>query len=155
MTIAKGIHYPVGGNAVAVPLRCDAKGRVYLADYEPPPVNVSIQTAVGALRANATAVSETLDLGEAPRHTLLCARKTGAASNGETMEIQSSPDQAAWTVCPDAAGDTGLAQQQYAIGQAIHLMQARPMNRYVRVSFKNGVTAQTALVLHLMALAGA
>lgn len=153
MTIAKGIHYPAGGNAVAVALRCDAEGRVYLADYGPPPVNVSVETALGGLRANATAVSATLDLGEVPRHTLLCAHKIGVASNGETLEIQSSPDEAAWTVCPDAAGHTGLAQQQYAIGQAMHVMQARPMDRYVRASFKNGLTAQTALVLELVALA--
>ncbi|MGH8585248.1 MAG: hypothetical protein ACREWE_03385 [Gammaproteobacteria bacterium] len=155
MTIAKGIHYPVGGNAVAVPLRCDAEGRVYLADYEPPPVNLSVETAFRALAANATALSTTLDLGTNGRHTLLLARKTGVASNGETIEVQSSPDEAAWTVCPGAAGGTGLAQQQYAIGQAMHVMQARPMGRYVRVSFKNGLTAQTALVLRLTALAGA
>jgi hypothetical protein len=153
MTIAKGIHYPVGG-AVAVPLRCDAEGRVYLADYEPPPVQLSVETAVGTVAANATAVSTTLELGANARHTLLLARKTGVASNGETLEIQSSPDEAGWTVCPDAAGDTGLAQQQYAIGQAMHVMQARPMDRYVRASFKNGVTAQTALVLQLTTLAG-
>jgi hypothetical protein len=90
MTIAKGIHYPVGG-AVAVPLRCDAEGRVYLADYEPPPVQLSVETAVGTVAANATAVSTTLELGANARHTLLLARKTGVASNGETLEIQSSP----------------------------------------------------------------
>jgi len=122
---------------------------------EPAPVHLSAKTPVGALAINASAVSATLDLGGKARHTLLLARKTGVASNGEMIEMQSSPDEAAWTVCPDAAGDTGLAQQQYAIGQAMHVMQARPMDRYVRASFKNGLTAQTALVLELTALAGA
>ncbi len=154
MTIAKGIHYPVGGNAVAVPLRCDAEGRVYLADYATPPASLSLATAVGALAANATAVSATLDLGESPRHTLLLARKAGVASNGETMEIQSSPDGVVWTGCPDAAGTNGRAFQQYLTGQAMHVLQGRPMDRYARVSFKNGVTAQTDLVLELTALAG-
>jgi hypothetical protein len=124
------------------------------------PAMLVLEQTVGALAINTAKNSDVLDLGDAPRHSLILARKTGVASNNEQLDVFSSNDPNnvnSWVLCPNAAGHNVLATVKYATGQTVLVQQARPMGRHVRAVYRSGATAHTAanpLLLSLVALAG-
>jgi hypothetical protein len=124
------------------------------------PAMLVLDQVVGALAVNTAKNSDVLDLGDAPRHSLILARKTGVASNNEQLDVFSSNDAAnvnSWVLCPNVGGHNVLASVKYATGQAVLVQQARPMGRYVRAVYRSGAAAHTAanpLLLSLVALAG-
>jgi hypothetical protein len=107
--------------------------------------------AVGALAALA-ASAHVLDLGNPHTFTKVIAVKRGAASAGETLIIEQShngdADTPTW-VSASAAALTGLVSSP-ASGAAM-VVAAVPTARWVRLSYTNGATEQTALVLELTA----
>jgi hypothetical protein len=110
--------------------------------------------AVGALDALA-ASAQVLDLGNPHTFTKVVAVKRGTASAGETLIIEQSHNGDAetptWVSAP-AAALTGLVASPSS-GAAM-VVAAVPTARWVRLSYTNGSTAQTALVLELTALNG-
>jgi hypothetical protein len=109
---------------------------------------------IGAVAANAPVLTPAFDLrpAESRQHTLVLAIKRGVASSGEIFSVESSLDGSDWVTTNNAAGGTASALNN-ASGAVIY-NQARPFGRYVRLRYQNGSTAQTALKLHLTAIAG-
>jgi hypothetical protein len=131
-------------------LRCSPEG-LLLAAFAPP---IERLYDIGALAANATTYSAALDLGvaESRQHTLLLCIKRGVASAGEVFSVESSLDGVDWVTTNNAAGATASGSNNTS-SPTMH-NQARPFGRYVRLRYQNGSTAQTALKLHLTAIAG-
>jgi hypothetical protein len=107
---------------------------------------------VGALAALA-ASAHVLDLGNPHTFAKVVAVKRGAASAGETLVIEQSHNGDAetptWVSAP-AAALTGLVASPSS-GAAM-VVAAVPTARWVRITFTNGATEQTALTLELTAL---
>ena len=117
-----------------------------------PPIEQRI--IVGAVAASTVYNTVGIDLGPASTrvHTHILALKSGIPSTGEYTQIQFSDDNLSWYQSPDAAGATGNPYN----GTSGYNMnsQARVMGRYMRLTFSNGTTAQTNLLIFLTALSG-
>lgn len=154
MSVIEGIFYnPETGLDERRPIACDAFGRLFAAGAA---TASRVETfTIGALARAASVTTDPVDLGAGHPYTLLVARKAGAASRNEAMEIQSSIDGVRWLPAAGIHPDTNVAWYEPNGGSAYFTVQGRPIGRFVRLAFKNGNTAQTDLVLELAALAGA
>jgi hypothetical protein len=111
--------------------------------------------AIGGLGRGETVTTDSSDVGESHGCTLLVARKLGAASRNEAMEIQTSVDGARWLPAAGLYPDANIARHQQEAGSDYFTVQGRPVGRYIRILYQNGNRNQPDLVLELTALAGA
>lgn len=148
MSVIEGIfRNPETGLDERRTIACDAFGRLLAAS------RVDVFT-IGSLDAAASVTTSHVDLGVGHPYTLIVARKSGVASLDEAMEIQSSIDGVRWLPAASVGSYAGVAWYAPEGGSAYFAVQGRPIGRFVRIVFLNGVTAQTELVLELAALAG-
>ena len=115
------------------------------------------RTDVGALAASAIATTAALDLGpaETRQHTRIIAYKSGLASAGESITPHWSDDGVTWEIlAPTAIGSSTIANANNTTSASRMMSQFMPPGRYVRFSYTNGATPQTALLLAITAIAG-
>ena len=149
MSVIEGIyHNPDTGTDERRALACDANGRLRIAPSQ------AVAYPVGSMANNTQTLTTPLDLGDGHPYTILIARKNGAASPKEALQIQTSLDGSLWLPAP------GLlfameARFVSTAGMASFNVRGRPVGRFVRILYQNGDVAQTDLVLELAALAGA
>ena len=134
-------------------LVCDALNRLITVQAAP----LEQRTDVGALGASAVVLTAALDLGpaETRQHTRIIAYKSGAASAGETITPQWSDDGITWELLsPPAIGSSAIIGADNSTSALRMMSQFLPPGRYVRFSYANGATPQTALRLFVTAIAG-
>lgn len=136
-------------------IACDAFGRLLAAGAGASAASRVEVFTIGSLDAAASVTTSHVDLGVGHPYTRVVARKSGVASLSEAMEIQSSIDGVRWLPAASVDSYAGVAWYAPEGGSAYFAVQGRPIGRFVRIVFLNGVTAQTELVLELAALAGA
>jgi hypothetical protein len=114
------------------------------------------RTNVGALAASATFYTDALDLGpaETRQHTRIMFSKFGVASAGEAVITQWSDDAVTWYSHLPAGLGTANANAYSNTSGAQMNVQGVPFARYVRMTYTNGATPQTALFLFITAIAG-
>ncbi|MEK8089239.1 hypothetical protein [Thermithiobacillus plumbiphilus] len=156
MSVIEGIfHNPETGLDERRPIACDAFGRLLAADGAGAVAASRVEVfTIGALARAASVTTDPVDLGVGHPYTLVVARKAGAASRNEAMEIQSSIDGVRWLPAAGIHPDANVAWYEPNGGSDYFTVQGRPIGRFARIAFKNGNTAQTELVLELAALAG-
>ncbi len=134
-------------------LVCDALNRLITAASAP----LEQRTVVGELAASVSIVTAALDLGpaETRQHTRILASKFGLASAGEQLTLQWSDDAVGWyAVIPGALGSASTFIASNGTSAPHMHVQGIPPGRYVRISYTNGATPQTALTLSITAIAG-
>ena len=133
-------------------LVCDALNRLITVQAAP----LEQRTDVGALAASAPVTTAALDLGpaETRQHTRILCSKIGVASAGETLVTQWSDDAVTWYTHLPAGLGTAIANAYSNTTSAQMNVQGVPPGRYVRMTYTQGATPQTALSLAITAIAG-